>query len=68
MYTFKAELYEEIKYKYRINHMATSIGLTGGYLSQIFRAMKTCPKTTAYAITKTLNENAEIEDYFNINK
>lgn len=68
MYIFKNELFDSIKEKYKIKSIAKTVGLTDGYLSQIFNGKKTCPKTTAYAIVKTLNENAEIEDYFNVNR
>lgn len=64
MYIFKAELFKGIKEKYKINNIANTVGLSNSYLSLILNGQKTCPKTTAYSITKTLNEDAEIEDYF----
>ena len=68
MYTFKTELFSDIKEKYKINNIAKVVGLTNGYMSMIFNGKVNCPKTTAYAIAKTLDSGAEIEDYFNINK
>lgn len=64
MYIFKTELFDSIKEKYKVKSIAKTVGLTNGYLSQIFNGKKTCPKTTAYVITKVLNEDAEIEQYF----
>ena len=64
MYTFKPELAEEIKLKYKARNIAKIVGITEGYLSQIFQRGKTCSKKTAYSITKALHSEAEIEDYF----
>ena len=64
MYIFKVELFKEIKEKYKMNNIAKNVELTGGYLSQIMNGKVTCPYTTAFTITKELNKNAEIENYF----
>lgn len=68
MYTFKKELSTEIKQKYKARNIANVVGITEGYLSQIFQKGKTCSKKTAYAITKAINSDAEIENYFIRNK
>lgn len=65
MYIFKEECAEEIINKYKITNIGKVVGITNGYLSQILHGKKTCPKTTAFAIVKYFDENAEIEDYFN---
>jgi len=40
------------------------IGLAQPTLSNILRRKVACRKVVAYCITKYINENAEIEDYF----
>ena len=68
MYIFKKELTNVIKNKYKVRNIGKVVGITDGYLSQIINGKKTCPKRTAYAITKYLDEEAEIEKYFDILK
>jgi len=68
MYTFKTEMFKEIKEKYKINNIAREVRLTNGYLSLIFNGKVTCPYTTAFTIVKALDDNAEIETYFTENK
>lgn len=65
MYIFKEELTETIKSRYKVSNIGKVVGITDGYLSQIINGKKTCPKRTAYAITKYFDEEAEIEKYFN---
>lgn len=59
MYLFKAQ---DVK----INKTKASvvIGISREYLTDIVNGKKTCTKVVAYCITKYLNEDAEIEDYF----
>lgn len=64
MYILKSEFASEIKAKYKARNIAKVVGITEGYLSQILQSGKTCSKKTAYAIAKYLNEEAEIQDYF----
>ena len=64
MYIFKKELAEQVKERYKVRNIGKVVGITDGYLSLIINGKKTCPQRTAYAIAKYLNENAEIEDYF----
>lgn len=68
MYIFKEEKRQEIIEKYKMTYLCNQVGLTKGYFSQIINGKKTCPKRTAYSITKYFDSDAEIEDYFNINK
>lgn len=60
MYRFRNDV------TYKINQTIASeiIGLTQPTLSNILNRKVTCRKVTAYCITKYLDENAEIEDYF----
>jgi len=60
MYIFKKD--KSIK----INQTIASevIGLAQPTLSNILNSKVACRKVTAYCITKYIDENAEIEDYF----
>ena len=40
------------------------IGISRVYLTNILNGKQLCSKIVAYCITKYLDENAEIEDYF----
>ena len=44
--------------------IAREVGLAIETVNRIFNRKQACSKTTAYCIVKTINENAEIEDYF----
>lgn len=47
--------------------IAEEVGITIFTLSRIINRVCTTSKTTAYCIVKTINENAEIEDFFEKN-
>lgn len=60
MYRFKQDI------EYKINQTIASkvIGITQPTLSNILSGKVACRKVVAFCITKYLDENAEIEDYF----
>ena len=60
MYTFKQDV------DYKINQTIASevIGITQPCLSNILNGKVACRKVVAFCITKYLDEDAEIEDYF----
>ena len=60
MYRFKVGI------DYKINQTIASeiIGLTQPCLSNILNGKVLCRKVVAFSITKYLDKNAEIEDYF----
>ena len=60
MYIFKGNL------KINLNKTQASeeIGISRPYLSAIMNCKRTCTKIVAYCITKFIDDNAEIEDYF----
>lgn len=60
MYMFK----EGLNIKINQTKAGEVIGLTQPTLSNIFNRKVACRKVTAYCITKYMNENANIEDYF----
>ena len=60
MYIFKQDV------DYKINQTIASevIGITQPCLSNILNGKVSCRKVVAYCITKYIDEDAEIEDYF----
>lgn len=60
MYLFKTEI------PIKINQTIASkvIGITQPTLSNILNGKVACRKVVAFCITKYLDDNAEIEDYF----
>lgn len=60
MYIFK----EGVNAKINQTKAGEIIGLTQPTLSNILNRKVACRKVVAYCITKYINEDAEIEDYF----
>lgn len=60
MYVFKGG----VNIKVNQTKAGEIIGLTQPTLSNILNRKVACRKVVAYCITKYINENAEIEDYF----
>lgn len=46
------------------SELARKTGINQATVNRIFNKKQSCSKLMAYAITKTINENAEINDYF----
>lgn len=61
MYLFKDK---NVAITYNKVQMAKVIGLTPDTLRKIINGKQKCSKLTAYCITKFLNSEAEILDYF----
>lgn len=64
MYMFKKINKKDVLNGRTITYMAKEIGITNQYLTNIFNHKISCSKLVAYCITKFLNSNAEINDYF----
>lgn len=60
MYIFK----KDVNVKINQTKASKIIGLAQPTLSRIFNRVVACRKVTAYCITKYIDENAEIEDFF----
>ena len=60
MYYFR----QDIELKFRQRKACLKVGLTDATMSNIINGKVACRKVVAYAITKYLNQDAEIEDYF----
>ena len=61
MWTFKDK---EVAKTYNKAQMAKVIGLNPDTLRRVINGKQECSKLVAYCITKFLNYEAEIEDYF----
>ena len=61
MWTFKDK---EVTKTYNKEQMAKVIGLNPDTLRRVINGKQECSKLVAYCITKFLNYEAEIEDYF----
>lgn len=62
MYRFKKESLGRLKLC--ITDLSKVIGVSKQSLSNIINNKANCRKTTAFCIAKYINENAEINDYF----
>ena len=50
------------------SELARKVGINQATLNRIFNKKQKCSKLMAYAISKSINENAEIENYFELIK
>ena len=55
---------KELAKMYNKTKLADFIGLSPDTLRRIINGKQDCSKLVAYCITKTLNQDAEIEEYF----
>lgn len=65
-YVLKQEKAEEIRNKYKNSYFIEKLDLSGTYISLIIHRKKPIAKHMAYAFTKVIDVNAEIEDYFEL--
>ena len=64
MYYFDKTKKENALQGRTITYVAKQIGITSAFLTSIFNGYRGCSKTVAYCITKCLNSESEIQDYF----
>ena len=64
MYYFRQDVLEKVKAKYKSSWICKEVGISNAYVSLILNDKKSCPKRIAYCITKAIDKNAEIMDYF----
>ena len=62
MYRFKKEKFDKIKLNQ--SKVAEEVGITRQYMNSIYNQATKKKKTTAYDITKSIDSNAEIKDFF----
>lgn len=68
MYVFKKEKYLELLNGKTAEWLARELGYTATTMSLIFNARKSVKKALAIAIVKTLDNNYEVEDFFEYRK
>ena len=64
MYILKKGKLENLGFSTTQKKMAEDIGISESYFSKILNSKRKCSKVLAYAITKRLNNDKEIEDFF----
>lgn len=64
MYIFKKEKYLELLNGKTADWLARELGYTATTMSLIFNARKSVKKAMAIAIVKTLDNNYEVDDFF----
>ena len=64
MYIFKKEILNNFGFASTQKKMAEDIGVSESYFSKILNQKRKCSKVLAYAITKRINENKEIANFF----
>lgn len=67
-YILKEDKGKEIREKYKIKFFVENVGISRCYTSLILNRRKSCPKVVAYSITKILDSEAEISDFFEVEK
>ena len=63
-YILKEEVAKDILKKYKNSYIADTLGLTVPYISVILHRKRPIQKHVAYSLTKIINNNAEIDDFF----
>lgn len=63
-YIMNEKISKMVKEKINASQIAREVGITDTYISLIKNRKIHCSKPVAYAITKALNSEAEVEDYF----
>lgn len=66
VYKLREDKAEEIKSKYRNSYFVEKAGLSKNYISLILNRKRNVSKVVAYVMTKLIDENAEILDYFEV--
>ena len=64
MYLFKIELKDKVKEKIKSRELAKEIGVHEVQISRILNNKSKTSKPVAYLLTKLIDKNAEIDDYF----
>ncbi len=64
MYIFKKERKKDFLKGTKISYIAEEVGITQSFLTQILNGNKHCSKLVAYCIVKFMNNDYEINDFF----
>lgn len=65
MYQFKQEKLEEVINNNKLIDIASKVGISRVYLSYVLHNKYNCRKSIAYCITKALDQEKEIDYFFN---
>ena len=65
-YYLKKGIAEKIKRTYKNKYFVETVGISTSFVSLILNRRKGCDKTYAYSITKAINSEAEIRDFFEV--
>ncbi len=63
-YILKEKTAEEIKSTYKNSYISEKLDLSGTYISMILHRKKPIARHMAYAFTKVIGTNLEVEDMF----
>lgn len=63
-YSLKEEVSKEFRKKYKNQYIVDNIGMSKTYISLILNRKRNCPKQVAFAITKLIDSEAEVTDFF----
>lgn len=65
-YMLKTDIAKDIQEKYKNSYFTNKLGISNTYVSLIVHRKQKVPRRIAYAFTKAINVNAELEDYFSV--
>ena len=65
-YILKKDVAEELRKSYKTGYFSEKIGISRTYASLILNRHRVCPKPIAYCLTKIVNSEAEINDFFEV--
>ncbi len=65
-YMIKEEYAKAWKSKYKQGYIADQVGISDTYISLILCRKKACPKRIAYCLTKLVDKDKEITDFFEV--
>ena len=68
MYLFKKDEKTNLLNGRTITYVASEIGITKEFLTSILNGKRACSRLVAYCVVKSLHSDAEIEDFFDLNK
>lgn len=65
-YLLKEDVARYIRKKYKNKFFVETVGISRSYTSLILNRRRPCPKMVAYTITKAIDSEAEISNFFEV--
>ena len=65
-YLLKKDMADIFSRKYKNKYLSDELGISGTYVSLILHRKQRVPKRIALAFTKIINQEANINDYFEL--